>query len=433
MARRLTSFVVALLGLVLPGGALAQSGPRNCSVTSQNTYVRDVMLDLYLWYREIPNVNPASYASPEAYLDAVRYRPLDTSFSYITSAAASNAFYSDSQYIGYGISTFTSSSEMRILQVFADSPASEAGMARGDRVVEINGRSVESLIASGEIGNAFGASDIGVTSDVVFQSKTGTERTAHLVKRAVTIPTVSVTKVFNVDGRRVGYLFFRNFVRPSYAALDEAFATLREAGVSELILDLRYNGGGLVDVGVHLASLIGGALTGGQPFATYAHNDRNTFRNETLRFETLDPAPLSLSRLFAITTRSSASASELVINSLRPFVPVVIVGDATYGKPVGQYVVDFCDKVLAPVSFSLRNANGEGDYFGGLPATCAAADDIERELGDAEEASLAEAIHYIRHDGCSAASASTGARLRAERVRTDPLRAIGWQSLVNAY
>ncbi|MDH4066636.1 MAG: S41 family peptidase, partial [Acidobacteriota bacterium] len=224
--------------------------------------------------------------------------------------------------------------------------------------------------------------------------------------------------------------FFRNFVRPSVAALDDAFAALAEAGVSDLVLDLRYNGGGLVDVAVHLASLVGGAVTTGQPFATYSHNERNAFRNETLRFQGLEqPAP-QLNRLIAITSRSSASASELVINALRPFMPVIIIGDTTYGKPVGQYLIEFCDKVLAPVSFSLRNANDEGDYFDGLPPTCAAGDGIDADLGDPSEASLAEALHFIRYDACSAPPEIASAR-RPRTVAADG-RASGWRSLINA-
>jgi C-terminal processing protease CtpA/Prc len=250
-----------------------------------------------------------------------------------------------------------------------------------------------------------------------------------MTKRAVTIPTVSLTRVYDVDGRRVGYLFFRNFVRPSVAALDEAFNALSQAGVTELVLDLRYNGGGLVDVAVHLSSLIGGTLTAGQPFATFAHNDRNAFRNETLRFDAATPPAPALARLFVITSRSSASASELVINGLRPFMPVILIGDTTYGKPVGQYLIEFCTKVLAPVSFSLKNANGEADYFDGFAPTCAAGDDIERELGHPEEASLAEAFHYIRHDACSAPLTASPTRRGVGSLG----RAVGWQSLVNAY
>jgi C-terminal processing protease CtpA/Prc len=136
-----------------------------------------------------------------------------------------------------------------------------------------------------------------------------------------------------------------------------------------------------------------------------------------------------LQRLVAITTRSSASASELIINSLRPYIPVAVIGDRTYGKPVGQYGLSFCDKVLYPVAFSLRNANDEGDYFDGIPPTCAAADDITHQLGDTEEASFAEALTYIRTGACSANTATAS---RALRVKPDT-RLTGWAAIVNIW
>ncbi len=244
----------------------------------------------------------------------------------------------------------------------------------------------------------------------------------------MTIPTVSLTSVFEVEGRKVGYLFFRNFVRPSVAALDEAFAALREAGVRELVLDLRYNGGGLVDVAVHLASLIGGSPLRDQVFAESRHNDRNVRRNETLRF-TNPAGALALDRLVVIATPDTASASELVINSLRPFMPVVVVGDRTYGKPVGQYGLPFCDKVLAPVAFSMVNADGRGDYFDGLAADCVAGDDLDHDLGAPEEASLAEALRFIATGTCSAPVTAT----RARGAGPSAGRAVGWAALINAY
>src|SRR5919106_1316544 len=323
MSRQVVFFSWLLLiglGSVAPAGAQGSIGNPTCSTVGQNTFVRNTMREYYLWYEHMPNANPSRYSSPEAYLEAVRYKQLDSHFSYITTKAANDAFYSESQFIGYGLSTTTSESEMRVLQVFNDSPASEAGLARGDRILEINGRSVSSLIASGQIGNAFGPSEIGVETRVRFAHRDGEERTATLTKRPVTIPTVSLTR--------------------------------------------------------------------GNVFAQFRHNDRNTRYDETLRFEELEPT-LNLARLFVIATRSSASASELVINSLRPFIPVTVIGDRTYGKPVGQYGIDFCDKVLAPVAFSLVNADGQGDYFDGIAADCAAQDDIEHDLGAMDEGSLA--------------------------------------------
>jgi carboxyl-terminal processing protease len=429
MSRTTLACLLTLIAAWAAPPAARAQGPASCTTSGKNLYVRDVMSDIYLWYATMPNVNPTSYASPEEYLEAVRYRALDSTFSYITSRAANDAFYSDSQFIGFGLSTIVNDVEMRVTQVFPDSPALEAGLSRGDRIVEIGGRPVGALIASGEIGSAFGASEIGVEADIAFVNQAGTRRQARMAKRLVTIPTVSLTKVYNAGGRRIGYIFFRNFVQPSYEALDAAFAELAAAGVDDLVLDLRYNGGGLVGVAQHLASYIGGKRTDGLVFAEYFHNDRNTFRNRVIRFEP-KPQALTLDRLIVVTTGGSASASELVINALRPFIPVVVIGSRTYGKPVGQYGIEFCDKLLAPVSFALRNADGQGDFFDGFPADCAAPDDADHQLGDPAEGSLKEALTFATTNACSPRPLTPQARA-GTRVRAP--RAIGWQSLVNAY
>jgi carboxyl-terminal processing protease len=427
LIRRLLSSIGFTVALLCPWVAYAQ-GPASCTTTSQNLWIRDQLNTYYYWYQFLPGgVNPASYTTPEAYLEAVRYRPIDNSFSFITLAASSDSFYSDSQFIGYGFGNQTTSTEIRVLQVYNDSPASEAGLLRGDRITAVNGQTVAQMVANGTINNAFGSTEIGVASTIDWETQSGQRRNARMVKRLVTIPTVSLTRVVDVDGRRVGYLFFRNFVQPSTAALSEAFAALKAAGANELVLDLRYNGGGLVDVAVHLASLIGGARTNGQVMLNYVHNDRiGPQLNKTVRFTNPDNA-LNLQRLVVITTRGSASASELVINSLRPFMPVTIIGDSTYGKPVGQYGLRFCDKILYPVAFSIKNANLEGDFFDGLQVDCVAGDDYTQQLGDVAEASFAEALRFIRTGTCSPRSSEATAQ-RAPFV----FRPTGWASMLNA-
>jgi carboxyl-terminal processing protease len=427
--RQILSSIGFTLALLCPATALAQTPPSSCNTTSQNLWVRDQLNTYYYWYQHLPsNVNPASFDSPEAYLEAVRFRPLDASFSFITSAASSDAFYSDSQFIGYGFGNQTTSSEIRVLQVYEDSPASEAGLSRGDRILTVNGQTIESMVRTGTIAGAFGPAQVGVVSTVEWETLTGERRSARMVKRLVTIPTVSLTRVVDVDGRRVGYLFFRNFVEPSRAALSDAFAALKAAGATELVLDLRYNGGGLVDIAVHLGSLIGGTRTSGQVMLNYVHNDKiGPVANKVTRFTNPEQA-LNLQRLVVITTRSSASASELVINSLRPFIPVTVIGDTTFGKPVGQYGLRFCEKILYPVAFSIKNANLEGDFFDGIAVDCAAGDDYRRQLGDTAEASFAEALTFIRTGACSPRAAT---QMRAQRAPI-VLQATGWAAILNA-
>ena len=171
-------------------------------------------------------------------------------------------------------------------------------------------------------------------------------------------------------------------------------------------------------------------------FAEYFHNTRNAFRNEITRFDVREHA-LPLDRVVVITTGASASASELVINALRPFIPVVTVGGATYGKPVGQYGFTMCDKVVYPVAFSLRNALGQGDFFGGIAADCPALDDPAHQLGDPEEASLAEALTVVRTGACSPVPEETAAgtleRTRRARVADELPRPRGFDLLVGAH
>ena len=223
-----------------------------------------------------------------------------------------------------------------------------------------------------------------------------------MTKRVVTIPTVSLTQ--DVPGCRPRRSAICCSAILSSRPTLRSTTPLRRCGrraSTELVLDLRYNGGGLVDVAVHLGSLIGGTVTQGRVFAEFRHNDRSAALNETLRFR--QPAQaLTLSRLFVITTRSSASASELVINSLRPHLPVIVIGDATYGKPVGQYSFEFCDQGARAGVVRARQRRGPGRLFRRhCPPTCAAADDIEHDLGSGDEASLAEAFQFMRTGVCS--------------------------------
>lgn len=437
--RLLCSLLVLAAGFLPACGSSTPTTPdstgSSCATLGQVQTVRATLREWYLWYTQLPDPDPSGFSSPEAYLEAVRYRPLDSSFSYVANKAESDAFFSESQFVGFGFrTTLVAADDLRVVDVFADSPAARAGMDRGTRILSVNGRSVADIVGSGQLGTIFGPSQVGFTVGVRFRDRSGGEREATLVKQLVTIPTVAVEQVYAVGGRTVGYLLFENFVTPSTAALSASFGRFAQAGVDELVLDMRYNGGGLLSVAQQLGGLIGGATTSGKVFVTFVHNDKQSARNSSLTFPQ-PPNALDLSRLVVITTRSSASASELVVNALRPFMDVTVVGERTYGKPVGQYGFDFCDKTLFPVAFSTRNARDEGDYFGGIPADCAAPDDYQHAFGDPAEGSLSAALGFIRSGRCDGAAAL---RARAQAQRRPPLemqphRGDGWRELVGAF
>ena len=413
---RVAAAVLALAtaaGVVVGSGCTAaqladavNSALQDCSVLGENRFVRDTLKDVYLWYKELPDPDPGSFTSPEAYLEAVRYKAVDKTFSFITGRAANDALTNDSQYVGFGFkSEIVSASEIRVADVYAASPSADAGLERGASILEVNGRTAASLISTGETSSIFGPAQVGVSAHVLFRDRAGVDHDVQMVKRTVTIPTVAITTTIASGGRVVGYVLLENFVTPTSPALDAAFTQLEAAGASELVLDVRYNGGGLVTVAQHLASLIGGPRTTGQLFIQLAFNDKHTADNQNINFQTL-PHALGLDRLVVITTESSASASESMINGLRPYIPVTVVGSTTYGKPVGQSVFNFCDKVLYAVTFAAKNARGQADFFNGIPPDCAAADDLDHALGDTREGSLAEALRYLRVGSCSASAAA---------------------------
>lgn len=146
----------------------------------------------------------------------------------------------------------------------------------------------------------------------------------------------------------------------------------------------------------YLGSIIGGPAVADEPFAKYIYNDKRGAEENFTDYFNAEEKTLDLSRVITIATRSTASASEMVINGLKPFIDVSIIGNDTYGKPMGMNAWYYDDKyAFVPVTFKIANADGFGDYFDGLQADSYVPDDISRMFGDPEEASLKEALNFI--------------------------------------
>ncbi len=415
------------------GSATQSQATSNCSVSGQNQQILAIMQSWYYWNQYLPgNVDPASYSDTTSFLDALLYTPLDR-FSYITSQAANQSFYGAGQYVGIGISEeVVNGNQVQLTDVYAGSPAASAGFVRGGYILSIGGVPVATLIANNQLNSAFGAATVCVTVTLDYQAPAGGTQTVTLTKAVVTQPNVSLVQTFDAGGRKVGYFFFQNFITPSPGELQQAFSQFQSQGVNELVIDERYNGGGLLSVAQFLGSLIVGNGDAGQTFVTLNYNSQHADQDQTLAFQTVTNG-LNLNRVVIITTDASASASELLINALKPYIDVVTVGSTTFGKPVGENGFNFCSSVLYPMTFDMTNAAGYGGYYSGFAPTCPAVDDLNQPLGSSSEASLATALYYIANGNCGPAAADAAQRLTRAASLRPPLQSYGWQNLINAY
>ncbi|HSN98291.1 MAG TPA: S41 family peptidase [Candidatus Nanopelagicales bacterium] len=396
------SLLALALGIVAPAAGCVGPEERldpivDCSVEAQNSRLLETMRDVYFWYDQIPDLDPRAFESPVELMDAIRYRERDL-WSRVSPQATVSTYYRAGQTLGMGLRwKLDEAGALWVTLVYPESGAGDAGMQRGDEVLSINGVSIATIDAEQRWGDITGEDAEGVPVRLEVR-RAGMETQEIVVqKRVYTLLSVFEPKVLEVGGRKIGYLLVDRFISPSYEGIRKAFAALDEAGVDDLILDLRYNGGGLTEASRYLASLIGGKEIDGRAYSMNLFNARNRDRDDVARFSVLEHA-LDLPRVAVIATDSTASASEMLINGLDPWLKVGVIGDVTYGKPVGSISYDDCGSTVTPIMFKALNADGDGEWFDGLPVDCAAEDDLSAQLGDPAEASVAEAIHWLMSD-----------------------------------
>lgn len=416
----------------------------DCSNTEQKDFVLLAMQEWYLWNDLLPaNVNVNNYASPEALLaylttfspDDGSGQPIDD-FSFIGSAAADQAFFGEGQFEGFGFSwRKLAADDFRVTRVFGGSPAASGGLERGQRFVALNGRTIAEIEAAEGFAAAFDTTPLEFT----MLDKDGiTELVATIAKDIVTINPIPQWDVIDAGGgRMVGYLELSTFISTADPVFDTVFAEFRANGVNDVIIDLRYNGGGLVSTTELLGDFLGGDVAENLTFSkTLFNDDRAAANNDEEFFERLGNS-ISLSRLVIVATQRTASASELVTNSMAAHVEVVIVGDRTFGKPVGQVGFEFCEKILRPTAFQTVNADDFGDYFGGLPVTpgCSAVDDLSVPIGDPADPNMLAALAYLDTGACPVGAPALGrtkSQLQQELPRPDR-RGPPWREFAGAF
>lgn len=419
-------------------------------------WLRSWTNETYLWNTEVTDRNPANFANRLDYFAVLRTTARTASgkekddfhFSEPTAEylAARNAAPSATYGASYVSFSSTPPRDFRIRYTEPNSPASTVtggrpNLERGARILEINGIDLVNTTSQADIDQLNAAlfpATPGVTNTFRVQLPDGVTRSVSLTSANLSSKPVNRTRIISTPTGNVGYILFNTF-SPFASERDiyDAIAEMQTAGVSDLVLDLRYNGGGLLAVASQLGYMIAGdARTSNQTFerlrfnaaagnrnpVTGASNDPIPFYSTGVGFSLPDGTPLptlNLPRVFVLSTGSTCSASEAVVNGLRGVgVEVILIGNTTCGKPFGFYPTDNCGETYYTIQFQGVNNVGFGDYADGfipnnsssafgvrLPG-CQVSDDISRELGDENERVLAAALSYRGSLACPAASAA---------------------------
>jgi len=404
-----------------------------CSITARKDWALQQMREWYLFPETLPaSLDPAPYTDLLDYVDALtataRSQGRDRYFTYTTSIQEENAYYNSGSSAGFGFRLAADYGGTRIFitESFEGAPALAAGVDRGAEILAIGTssgslRTVSAIVASeglSGVSNALGPDTAGTTRVFRISDASGT-RNVTLAKADFTLQPISSrygAQIINDGTGSYGYLNLRTFISTADPVLRDAFAMFRAQGVTQVIVDLRYNGGGLVSTASVLGDLLGGDRSTSDVFTRMTFRPEKSAENETITF---DPQPQSIAptRIAFIGSQGTASASELVINAFIPYLGAnaALIGGNTYGKPVGQIAVDRseCDDRLRVIAFATQNSAGNADYYTGLAGslpTCRADDDISYALGDPNEGMTRQAIEFLKGNSCSPISGGVTAQ-----------------------
>ncbi|WP_336963337.1 S41 family peptidase [Sphingobium aquiterrae] len=412
-----------------------------CSVRERQDWAAAQLNEWYLFPETLPTaLDPTPYASVDAYIDALtataRSQRRDRYFTYLTSIADEDAYYASGSNVGLGLRLATDSSQTRlfVIEAFENGPGLNAGIDRGAEILAIgttsaNLQTVSALTASGglqAVVNALGPDTTGTTRVLRIADATGV-RNVSVTKADFSLLPVSNrygAKIIDDGGQRIGYVNLRTFITPAEQALRDAFASFRAAGVTQIIVDLRYNGGGLVSVAELMGNLLGANRATTDIFTRLTFRPEKSAENETSYFAP-QPQSVAPTRIAFIGGGNTASASELVINAFIPYLNnnAGLIGANTYGKPVGQIAIDrpACDDRLRVIAFATQNSAGNANYYDGLAGTvkasCQASDDIGYALGDPREASTRQALDFLAGRSCTPIAGTLSSRVLGEGRR----------------
>ena len=435
------------------GPLLSDWSATTCTDNRQKNWVRSWLNENYLFYRDAPltSIDPDTYTDTvdNLFLDyTVRGVPSKDRFSFVVTQAEADAVFQSgtATSVGFTLRRDTDNGGIiRIAYVDPNGPAAAAGFARGMVLATVDGVATSSSIPATLSDKLFNSA-AGTSSDVGVQDTLGGPVHTLTVASAnfATSPLI-VDRV--LPDATTGYLAYNSFATPvGEVQLADAFKRFAAAGVTDLVVDLRYNGGGFIDIAAQLGYMVAGQVqSSGKVFETLVFNDKrsagnipigfvnaitNFFGNDARANEPL--SALNLRRVSVLTSGSTCSASEAFISALSGIdIDVVLVGGTTCGKPYGFTQANNCTLAFFGLEFEGRNNKGVVTPVTGIPATCAAADDLDHALGDPAERMLATALSYRLAGSCPApatVAASDTLSLLAGSARTAASMNVGAQN-----
>ncbi len=424
---------------------LAPTNLRTATLDRERRWARSYMDEAYLWYREIPAVNtadplfnlPSVPESLDNYFQALKTRAVTASgklkdeFSFTYPTAEWEALSQSGIVAGFGaewiLGSATPPRNVRIAYVDPGTPAAVQGLTRGMTVVSVEGVLIDDTTDAGiaTLNEALFSPVDGQQYTFVLADLAGVQRTVTMTADQITKTPVQNVQTINTPSGNVGYMTFNDHILPAEGQLVTAFAQLASQNVTDLVLDLRYNGGGFLYIASEVGYMVAGATrTGGRTFERLQFSDRRSadtndpdnntpFYDAASGFDntgTTENAALptlNLGRVYVLASPGTCSASEAIVNGLRGIgVEVVLVGGTTCGKPYGFTAKDNCGLSYFPIEFQGVNDAGLGDYADGFnpSATCAVPDDFSRALGDSSEGMLAAALNHRVTGNCGGTS-----------------------------
>ncbi|TDQ07487.1 S41 family peptidase [Pedobacter metabolipauper] len=347
-----------------------------------NTWILDSLKRYYYWNESLPS-NLDISAKPQDFFNSVRNAA--DRFSYIINPNDPSTYTPNNKNFGFDYSTIKEQTTGQVIGiiklVLKDSPASRAGLKRGDYINKINGKQLTEANAQ-TLQNEILSSDHFTLMIAELNNNTWVDKKSVEISKGVILDQREISKVIESDGKKIGYLYLTDFSPGLANSLTAAFSGFKTSGISDLILDLRYNSGGQVAEAAGLCALIAQGVNYDKPFITYKGNKNGGVKTEslgsaatfdgTVNFNTLLQKNLGLSKVYILGTAATASASEVIINNLKPYMQVILIGETTRGKDEASFSISDARNPkqvqweMHPIVYKLFNSSGIGGYSAGI-------------------------------------------------------------------